>query len=112
MRAAKVQVWGCAVKICHDGMLEDTNSLDGAQLIMIEWGTVRKPHYVFYFRNALSSIGKIFIIDLFQNFIFFSEGSCEYVKYDHVLLNVLLNISTVTGNWLRKFVFNFNLTGV
>ena len=24
----------CAVKICHDGMLEDTNSLDGAHLIM------------------------------------------------------------------------------
>ena len=23
--------WACAVKICHDGMLEDTNSLDGAQ---------------------------------------------------------------------------------
>ena len=22
----------CAVKICHDGMLEDTNSLDGAQM--------------------------------------------------------------------------------
>ena len=22
--------WACAVKICHDGMLEDTNSLDGA----------------------------------------------------------------------------------
>ena len=22
----------CTVKICHDGMLEDTNSLDGAQL--------------------------------------------------------------------------------
>ena len=22
----------CAVKICHDGMLEDTNSLDGAQI--------------------------------------------------------------------------------
>ena len=27
---------------------------------------------------------KIFIIDLFQNFIFFNEGSCEYVKNDHV----------------------------
>ena len=25
--------WACAVKICHDGMLEDTNSLGGAQLI-------------------------------------------------------------------------------
>ena len=22
--------WACAVKICHDGMLEDTNSLDAA----------------------------------------------------------------------------------
>ena len=41
MRAAKVQAslrihalngWACAVKICHDGMLEDTNSLDGAQI--------------------------------------------------------------------------------
>ena len=26
--------WACAVKLCHDGMLEDTNSLDGAQLII------------------------------------------------------------------------------
>ena len=25
--------WACAVKICHDGMLEDTNSLDGALLL-------------------------------------------------------------------------------
>ena len=25
--------WASAVKICHDGMLEDTNSLDGAQLM-------------------------------------------------------------------------------
>ena len=24
----------CAVKICNDGMLEDTNSLDGAQMIL------------------------------------------------------------------------------
>ena len=24
--------WACAVKICHDGMLEDTNSLDAAQI--------------------------------------------------------------------------------
>ena len=23
--------WACAVKICHDGMLEDTNSLDGGE---------------------------------------------------------------------------------
>ena len=27
--------WACAVKICHDGMLEDTNSLDGAHFMLI-----------------------------------------------------------------------------
>ena len=29
--------WACAVKICHDGMLEDTNSLDGAHLLPVLW---------------------------------------------------------------------------
>ena len=27
-----LNVWACAVKICHDGMLKDTNSLDGAHI--------------------------------------------------------------------------------
>ena len=30
---APLNGWACAVKICHGGMLEDTNSLDGAQII-------------------------------------------------------------------------------
>ena len=30
---APLNGWACTVKICHDGMLEDTNSLDGAHLI-------------------------------------------------------------------------------
>ena len=30
---APLSGWACAVKICHDGMLEDTNSLDGAHTI-------------------------------------------------------------------------------
>ena len=29
---APLNGWACAVKICHDGMLEDTNSLDGAYI--------------------------------------------------------------------------------
>ena len=33
---APLNGWACAVKICHDGMLEDTNSLDGAQIIF-DW---------------------------------------------------------------------------
>ena len=29
--------WACAVKICHDGMLEDTNSLDASHIIAYFW---------------------------------------------------------------------------
>ena len=29
---APLNGWACAVKICHDGILEDTNSLEGAQI--------------------------------------------------------------------------------
>ena len=32
---APLNGWACAVKICHDGMLEDTNSLGGAHFIML-----------------------------------------------------------------------------
>ena len=31
---APLNGWACAVKICHDGMLEDTNSLDAAQMVL------------------------------------------------------------------------------
>ena len=31
---APLNGWACAVKTCHDGMLEDTNSLDGAQIMV------------------------------------------------------------------------------
>ena len=31
---APLNGWACAIKICHDGMLEDTNSLDGALLFL------------------------------------------------------------------------------
>ena len=30
---APLNGWACAVKICHDGMLEDTHSLDGAHIL-------------------------------------------------------------------------------
>ena len=31
---APLNGWACAVKICHDGMLEDTNSLDAAHMLI------------------------------------------------------------------------------
>ena len=36
---APLNDWACAVEICHDGMLEDTNSLDGAH--MSHWQNVK-----------------------------------------------------------------------
>ena len=33
---APLNGWACAVEICHDGMLEDTNSLDGAHIMSAE----------------------------------------------------------------------------
>ena len=33
---APLNSWACAVKICHDGMLEDTNSLDGALIMKMD----------------------------------------------------------------------------
>ena len=35
---APLNDWACTVKICHDGMLEDTNSLDGAQVLVNRLG--------------------------------------------------------------------------
>ena len=32
---APLNCWACIVKICHDGMLEDTNSLDGAHIVHV-----------------------------------------------------------------------------
>ena len=37
---APLNGWACAVKICHDGKLEDTNSLDAAQF----WNCVSIPN--------------------------------------------------------------------
>ena len=31
---APLNGWTCAVEICYEGMLEDTNSLDGAQILL------------------------------------------------------------------------------
>ena len=34
---APLNGWACAVEICHDGMLEDTNSLGGAHMEVACW---------------------------------------------------------------------------
>ena len=46
---APLNGWACAVKNCHDGMLEDTNSLDAVQLCSnLFWTTVVNSCFLFW----------------------------------------------------------------
>ena len=71
---APLNGWACAVKMCHDGMLEDTNSLDGAQLIQCN---MSYPHW----NEVLYAINEITGIVL-----------CKYT-WTYVLLKCQLNLS-------------------
>ena len=55
---APLNGWTCAVKICHDGMLEDTNSLDGAQIIFDFYDLIKSvfdliPKYLYHTGEAV-----------------------------------------------------------
>ena len=63
---APLNGWACAVKICHDGMLEDTNSLDGAQLSS-DMSLMKVFRNLFFLRlSSLSS--EIFTMSLHEYF--------------------------------------------
>ena len=54
---APLNGWACAVKICHDGMLEDTNSLDAAHLHLKFSGTLSKISCTFSVHSWPRRIG-------------------------------------------------------
>ena len=49
---APLNGWACAVEICHDGMLEDTNSLGAAQ--MFHHGHILQPLLFFTFSSYIA----------------------------------------------------------
>ena len=49
---APLNGWACAVKICHDRMLEDTNSLDAAHMMH------SSSYYVYLILNSLIPLEK------------------------------------------------------
>ena len=56
---APLNGWACAVKICHDGMLEDTKSLDGAHIMILLYPTLKyvkagKPRRLDVYQNKLT----------------------------------------------------------
>ena len=48
---APLNGWACAVKICHDGKLEDTNSLDGAQVKVFQYKRMETIWTMYPFEN-------------------------------------------------------------
>ena len=53
---APLNGWACAVEICQDGMLEDTNSLDGAHIVYISsLLTMRTTHSLQFAVSDLNS---------------------------------------------------------
>ena len=55
---AHLNGWACAVKMCHEGMLEDTNSPDGAQIVLADrlWHGDAWDLGIFF--PGLTSLGK------------------------------------------------------
>ena len=108
--------WACAVKICHDGMLEDTNSLDGAQMIDCKDGSplhlvsiVRSTRCFRYCQKTGSPSHNFLVIKnvtpQISFFFFFSFSKCN-VNFDDVFfvcfffnnprINIFLSLSTLS----------------
>ena len=87
--------WACAVEICHDGMLEDTNSLDGAHFILMKQ-TLTKSFWdlVLIFSHLpvesddpfkWLSLNPLGIVILKYNFhVTFGVSSCHYTWVNHM----------------------------
>ena len=80
---APLNCWACAVKVCHDGMLEDTNSLGGAQICF-----VKLPK--FDFQNHFGGVFIAYILFFNESFViyctymYFSMDSHERVKLQFI----------------------------
>ena len=76
---APLNGWACAVKICHDGMLEDTNSLDGAHMMNSDYEDLKLINKQWFITNSSqleltyfhSSRQKQLSIPFFQIFLLF-----------------------------------------
>ena len=53
---APLNGWACTVKICHDGMLKDTKSLDGAHITQAFTYTTEKCVYRCQFSSKIKII--------------------------------------------------------
>ena len=57
---APLNGWACAVKICDDGMLEDTNSLDGAHMLTNEALYYNENDIVKTYQHSVFNLFRVF----------------------------------------------------
>ena len=82
---APLNGWACAVKICYDGMLEDTNSLDGAHISLSEFMIVLMMMSMFCYRSDLAYFDGINETILAAALVKPKTGMCTCTQYIHIL---------------------------
>ena len=89
---APLNGWACAVKICHDGMLGDTNSLDGAH-IAFQLSVGFKTTFEFLFTGLTqASSGNIWWLTISAKLInceFYMRLHCVWDVYNKSIKKVL-----------------------
>ena len=94
---APLNGWACAAKICHDGMLVDTNSLDAAQFLSI--------HVIGFFSGYMCS-QIAFIITSHE------QTQTNWVRYVHIFCNFLASKRSLFQNLLYYNAFIFFISSL
>ena len=102
---APLNGWASAVKIWHDGMLEDTNSLDGAHLsinkalikkqCVQEWLNLKN---LLFYQKVFYGI-KLLHANVLCVYIVYAKYQMASVK---ALLRVDFPVHALSGKWLRS----------
>ena len=79
---APLNGWACAVKICHDGMLEDTNSLDASPSRKLLRIKVTPDLHLTYSKNG----GNLGLVLKMKNIACISILLTKHVKYTYLYL--------------------------
>ena len=104
---ATLNGWTCAVKICNDGMLEDTNSLDAPLIYFLQYldYTYSHPHPLYNVFLFLLFFVLFFVVVFFvcwptgvQLLVFFSSGGVVRHPRD-------LQVSVATRCFCRVLIF-------
>ena len=74
---APLNGWTCAAEICHDGMLEDTNSLDGAQMILTGICILSPRNNFFKMKVTVTQISTLLMTYTVSWEIFVSSNFCR-----------------------------------